>query len=125
MAPPVEVKTNFEAPARVAASSALTVPTVQASIEGRVGHRATHVDLGRQVEDALRREPSTAASPRGSATSIPVADPALQSPCQVFSLSAREVVEHQHLVPARSASIDQMEPMNPAPPVTTDLTRAA
>ena len=103
MAPPVEVKTNLEASARAAASSAFTVPAdVEAGVEARVCHGAPHVDLGCEVEDAVGRNASIGVKDRLGVCDVELdgGRPGLERLGEVLALAAREVVEHEHLVAA-------------------------
>ena len=128
MAPPVEVKTNLEA---LRASRRLErvhgADHVQASVEARVGHRATHVDLGRQVEDALGPEPLDGGEDRLGVGDVELGHltPGLEAPARFSRLPLEKSSSTSTSSPRAAKASTRCEPMNPAPPVTTDLTRAA
>ena len=128
MAPPVEVKTKRS---RAGAGGRLEhvdgADHVEPRVEARVGDRAAHVDLGGQVEDAvgpegLDRADSSALGVRDVELGPGVA-PASSAPARFSRLPLERSSSTSTSSPRRDKASTRCEPMNPAPPVTTDFTR--
>ena len=111
MAPPVEVKTRREAPARAAASSTFTVPTTlrRASKPGSAIERRTSICAARW-KTLPGPNSSIVREDRPGVGDVELGElrARLERPRQVLPLAAREVVQHEDLVPARGQSVDQM-----------------
>src|SRR5215208_2032561 len=125
MAPPVEVKISRETPTRAAASRTFTVPTTlsRASNPGSAIERRTSIWAARWKTLSGAKPSIAENTASASATSSSVTDtPASRAPARFSSFPLEKSSSTRTSSPRAAKASARCEPMNPAPPVTTDFT---